>query len=75
MRDIEIFIFMLFDTGENNHWRGIAAMSHDWNSGDTATCVLFHLQYSQHRILPAPNLIAELSACKMQRLNQLNSTH
>ena len=27
----------------------------------------------KRRILHAPNLIAELSACKMRRLNQLNS--
>ena len=27
------------------------------------------------RILHAPNLIAELSACKMRRLNQLNATY
>jgi len=29
----------------------------------------------QRRILHAPNLIAELSACKMRRLNQLNATY
>ena len=29
----------------------------------------------KRRILPAPNRIAELSACKMRRLNQLNATY
>ena len=29
----------------------------------------------KRRILHAPNRIAELSACKMRRLNQLNATY
>ena len=29
----------------------------------------------KRRILHAPNRIAKLSACKMQRLNQLNATY
>ena len=29
----------------------------------------------KHRILHAPNRIAELNVCKMRRLNQLNATY
>lgn len=39
----------------------------------------FHVRYRLHErtlrhILHEPNLIAELTACKKRRLNQLNST-